>query len=85
MLLWSYIGKGAFRCSLNLSQNVLAVSYIILVDFVVLEISNFAHMYICVYSVAVCMNNFDNIPSILHLVTMLVLFYKQNYVDKAVL
>ena len=26
MLLWSYIGEGAFRCSLNLSPNVLAVS-----------------------------------------------------------
>ena len=76
MLLWSYIGEGAFRCSLNLSPNVLAVSYIFLVDFVVLEISNFAHMYICVCTVAVCMNNFDNIPSILHLVAMLVLFYK---------
>ena len=25
MLLWSYIGEGAFRCSLNLSPNVLAV------------------------------------------------------------
>ena len=51
-------------------------SYIFLVDFVVLEISNFAHVYICVCTVAVCMNNFDNIPSILHLVAMLVLFYK---------
>ena len=50
--------------------------YIFLVDFVVLEISNFAHVYICVCTVAVCMNNFDNIPSILHLVAMLVLFYK---------
>ena len=26
MLLWSWIGKGAFRCSVNLSPNVLAVS-----------------------------------------------------------
>ena len=26
MLQWSYIGEGAFRCSLNLSPNVLAVS-----------------------------------------------------------
>ena len=48
----------------------------ILVDFVVLEISNFAHVYICVCTVAVCMNTLDNIPSILHLVVMLVLFYK---------
>ena len=37
---------------------------------------DFAHVYICVCTVAVCMNNFDNIPSILHLVAMLVLFYK---------
>ena len=51
-------------------------SYIFLVDFVVLEISNFAHVYIYVCTVAVCMNNFDNIQSILHLVAMLVLFYK---------
>ena len=45
-------------------------------NFVVLEISNFAHVYICVCTVAVCMNNYDNIPRILHLVAMLVLFYK---------
>ena len=56
-----------------------------MVDFVVLEISNFAHVYICVCTVPVCMNYFDNIPSILHLVAMLVLFYKYNYVDKTVL
>ena len=33
MLLWSNIGEGAFRCSLNLSPNVLAVSPVFMITF----------------------------------------------------
>ena len=41
MLLWSNIGEGAFRCSLNLSPNVLAVSPIYSWSH-----SNLSHLYL---------------------------------------